>query len=229
MASWLGECVYTGRERASFYVGLLSIGCWVLCQMPQLVHNIRRGSADGLSIGLLAQWICGDSMNFVGSVLTDQLGFQKAAALLFVSMDMAMISQRAYYYRSDKTAAARSSASNAAAAAARAPLLAAATIALLAPTVAEASPPLTVLQMIPSCEIGHVSSHAAHVVGQLLGWGATLCYIGSRIPQILQNRRRQSVDGVSSIMYAGRGHVRACCGAGGTGGENELTRACVCV
>jgi len=134
-------------------------------------------------------------MNFVGSVLTDQLGFQKAAALLFVSMDMAMISQRAYYYRSDKSAAARS-----AAAAARAPLLAAAAIALLAPTASEASPPLTILELIPSCEIGHVSSHAAHIVGQLLGWGATLCYIGSRIPQILQNRRRQSVDGVSSIM-----------------------------
>jgi len=72
-AAWLGECVFSPRERASFYVGLVSLGCWVLCQLPQIVLNAKRGSAAGLSVGLLAQWIAGDSMVRFSLILSHSL------------------------------------------------------------------------------------------------------------------------------------------------------------
>ncbi|KAI8638042.1 PQ loop repeat-domain-containing protein [Parasitella parasitica] len=40
-----------------------------------------------------------------------------------------------------------------------------------------------------------------HLIPQLLGWGSALLYCVSRIPQIMQNFRNESVEGLSLIMF----------------------------
>ncbi|KAI9476154.1 MAG: PQ loop repeat-domain-containing protein [Benjaminiella poitrasii] len=40
-----------------------------------------------------------------------------------------------------------------------------------------------------------------HLVPQLLGWGSALLYCLSRIPQIMQNFRNESVEGLSLTMF----------------------------
>ncbi|KAI9022972.1 PQ loop repeat-domain-containing protein [Phycomyces nitens] len=40
-----------------------------------------------------------------------------------------------------------------------------------------------------------------HLVPQLLGWASAVLYCGSRIPQIMQNFRNESVDGLSLTMF----------------------------
>ena len=97
VAAAMGECMFEPRERASFYVGLLSIACWIACQAPQVVRNWQTGSTAGLSWGLLAQWILGDSVNTIGVFLTHQLVFQRAASLMFVAFDAALLSQKIAY------------------------------------------------------------------------------------------------------------------------------------
>jgi len=40
-----------------------------------------------------------------------------------------------------------------------------------------------------------------HLLPQLLGWGSAILYCFSRIPQIMQNFRNESVEGLSLIMF----------------------------
>ncbi|CEP12069.1 hypothetical protein [Parasitella parasitica] len=40
-----------------------------------------------------------------------------------------------------------------------------------------------------------------HLIPQLLGWGSALLYCVSRIPQIMQNFRNESVEGLSLVMF----------------------------
>lgn len=40
-----------------------------------------------------------------------------------------------------------------------------------------------------------------HITSQLLGWGSAILYCASRIPQIMQNFRNESVEGLSLIMF----------------------------
>jgi uncharacterized protein with PQ loop repeat len=40
-----------------------------------------------------------------------------------------------------------------------------------------------------------------HLSSQLLGWGSAILYCSSRIPQIMQNFRNESVEGLSLIMF----------------------------
>lgn len=36
----------------------------------------------------------------------------------------------------------------------------------------------------------------------LLAWSCTFVYVGSRIPQLVENRRRQSVEGISPLLFS---------------------------
>lgn len=40
-----------------------------------------------------------------------------------------------------------------------------------------------------------------HFIPQLLGWGSAILYCASRIPQIMQNFRNESVEGLSLVMF----------------------------
>ena len=42
---------------AGFVAGMLSIGAWLVAQMPQIVSNFRNRSADALSAWFLAEWL----------------------------------------------------------------------------------------------------------------------------------------------------------------------------
>jgi uncharacterized protein with PQ loop repeat len=40
-----------------------------------------------------------------------------------------------------------------------------------------------------------------HLIPQLLGWGSAILYCASRIPQIMQNFKNESVEGLSLTMF----------------------------
>ncbi|KAI8368066.1 PQ loop repeat-domain-containing protein [Blakeslea trispora] len=47
----------------------------------------------------------------------------------------------------------------------------------------------------------HIDLSQWHLVPQLLGWGSAILYCTSRIPQIMQNFRNESVEGLSLSMF----------------------------
>ena len=77
-----------------FYLGLISIVCWLFCTVPQLIMNCKSGSVDAaLSFYFLIFWLAGDSCNLVGAILAKQLPLQIFTGIYYVTIDLVMIIQ----------------------------------------------------------------------------------------------------------------------------------------
>jgi len=98
-AALFGSCLYRSTDIASFYIGLISILCWILCIVPQFVINCKNGTRSTLSPYLFILWLVGDTFNLTGSLLTNQLLFQKMSCFFFVFMDCLNIGQYIYFTR----------------------------------------------------------------------------------------------------------------------------------
>ena len=57
------DCLRSGWDMAGFVLGMASIGCWLVAQMPQIISNFRNQSAEALSPYFLAEWL------LVGNIL----------------------------------------------------------------------------------------------------------------------------------------------------------------
>lgn len=92
------DCVYDTRDLIGFYFGLMSISCWVVAQVPQLITNYHRQSAEALSPFFLAQWLLGDTCNLLGALLKgDQPETVILTAQYFICMDVVLLVQYLYY------------------------------------------------------------------------------------------------------------------------------------
>jgi hypothetical protein len=71
-ASFFGETgVCDARDKAGFIIGLVSIACWGLAEVPQLVANAAEGSSEGISESLLWLWVFGDVLDVAGCTIAD--------------------------------------------------------------------------------------------------------------------------------------------------------------
>ena len=88
------DCVYSPVDVAGFALGLASIACWLVAQLPQFIQNFRLKSAESLSPWFLAEWLLGDTFNLLGCLMTgDQLATETYTAVYFMCVDVAMIFQ----------------------------------------------------------------------------------------------------------------------------------------
>ncbi|VDO00715.1 unnamed protein product [Rodentolepis nana] len=99
----LGECIRSTRDLVSIIFGIMSIICWVIFGLPQIIENCRKKIPDAaVSIFLLLFWVFGDSLNFIGSFLTNQLFLQKLLAGYTVFIDIVLFSQYVFYKHRNK-------------------------------------------------------------------------------------------------------------------------------
>ena len=96
---YFGDCVWTFKDRLSFGFGSVSLCCYILAMLPQLIHNFKRKNVEGLSLGLLLIWTFGDLFNLMGTILTHQLPFQKATASYFLISDVISLGQYFWYLK----------------------------------------------------------------------------------------------------------------------------------
>eukprot|EP00250_Pteridium_aquilinum_P003847 c14122_g1_i1 orf=485-1975(-) len=105
IARWFNDCIYTALDMAGFCIGLSSVFFWLTAQLPQFIGNILRGAADALSPWFLAQWLAGDTLNFLGCMFTgNQLKTQTITAGYFIFSDIVIIIQYLYYQGRNKKA-----------------------------------------------------------------------------------------------------------------------------
>ncbi|XP_064384142.1 uncharacterized protein LOC135333159 [Halichondria panicea] len=217
LGSWwvhqaFGQCIGNVRQWFAFWIGLSSILCWMMALIPQLVTNCRTGKADQvLSVWFLMQWVIGDTTNLLGAILTDQLFTQLATAVYFVLIDCVSVSQYIYYiiknqglkglrscYKDKPTLLAG--------------LLPGVVCGLLLAsqgpslwTHSYQTPPRTgrILQQSREIDWGDVINFAdpRDVAGYVLGCISAAFYFFSRVPQIVKNFRRCSVDGLSPLLF----------------------------
>ncbi|XP_027188915.2 vacuolar histidine transporter YPQ3 [Cicer arietinum] len=88
----------SGRETASYALGVVSVIIWVGAEIPQVITNYRAKSTDGLSATFLITWIIGDLFNLFGCMLEPAtLPTQLYMALLYTIITVALGSQSIYY------------------------------------------------------------------------------------------------------------------------------------
>lgn len=90
-------CIPTPLSLLSTVFGICSIIAWLFAQIPQIFKNFALQSASGLSIIFLIEWLLGDAMNLVGSLLTGQASWQVVIAAYYVSVDVIILSQYLWY------------------------------------------------------------------------------------------------------------------------------------
>jgi uncharacterized protein with PQ loop repeat len=173
------ECILTTGQVIGFSLGLLSTVIWAYAQIPQVVLNFRNRSVAGLSPVFVTMIVVGDLCNLVGIVVEGGLATQVIAASWFLLCDSTCFLQWVYYACVRPRCFPRPRAIPAPA------ILPALGVPLLAPLAAAGSGPYEPPQLW----------------GTFLGWASALCYLSSRYPQISENYRRQTTEGVSSQYF----------------------------
>lgn len=225
------ECVTNTVEYAGFILGLLQILCWIVVMFPQFYENYKRGKMDeAIAPAFLILWMFGDLSNLVGCILTQQLPTQFATAVYYLIMDALIISQFTYYHIKSKRKKVTiadtnqehpdiQSSNNHSHIIYCCTFLLSSSLLISLPwqqgqgssshlTSSATGRSLLSLQnededcVLYYKQTGYcVFYDALDIFGYVCGCLSGLFYVGSRIPQLLQNYRRRSVEGVSVLMF----------------------------
>ncbi|CUM67226.1 uncharacterized protein PRCAT00004919001 [Priceomyces carsonii] len=77
--------------------GILSLSVWLFAQLPQVIENYLNQSVSGVSFLFMLCWICGDTTNLIGCLLTGALPFQTCIAVYYCFIDIILSVQFWYY------------------------------------------------------------------------------------------------------------------------------------
>ncbi|RCH96026.1 hypothetical protein CU097_010812 [Rhizopus azygosporus] len=199
--SLLGSCVYGYAELSSQLFGYTSLFCWLCAQLPQMVENYQLQSADGLSLYLLYFWLAGDVANTVSCILNRQLPFQIYLAFYFCMTDLVLLFQYFYYRKSSfiESKAQELFATESREIVETTPILS------TSPTygsVKNSKRQLLALFLVFGFKSQSNLVVDSVVLGRLLAWACTIFYLSSRIPQIIKNHKRHSVEGLSLALFS---------------------------
>ncbi|KAI7892995.1 PQ loop repeat-domain-containing protein [Mucor mucedo] len=195
--------------------GYFSIGCWIVVFTPQFYENYKLKNTDGVSVTFLTLWILGDILNLFGIILQNLLFTMLLLALYYLMADCMLMAQVFYYRRphqpiEEEVHVYETGPDE--------------TTRLLnhdAATVSRAKNPKTrgIIRLFFVSSVclwlGLLGGSALfflwpgqttdwsqwQIVPQMFGWGSAILYCSSRIPQIMQNFRNESVQGLSLVMF----------------------------
>ncbi|XP_048374971.1 lysosomal amino acid transporter 1 homolog [Sphaerodactylus townsendi] len=199
------ECAQDGWDISSVVLGLVSIVCFAAAAFPQYYQACKTGIMDqGLSIFFLLGWLGGDLLNFIGSVLADQLPLQVYTAIYYVLADLVMISLYLYYKIKNQN---RSLSAPINAVFAIILLGTVSTTSLLGRPRPHSSEGTRLFQgrmllSIETDERGWEPFTQKEIIGFVIGSISSLLYLLSRVPQIHKNFKRKSTSGISYSLFA---------------------------
>lgn len=184
--------------------------------MPQLIEQWRMKSAEGLAIGFICIWFAGDLFNLVGAIWAGLLPEVVFLAMWFCLADFFMIVLYVYYtywYRSGKTSENGNSSENHE----TEPLVRRRLLTLTNIAAVPQDHSVVTRYVLPilfvvaagvggyflsdSSDKGNSGSDDIAAGPQIVGYMSAALYLGARIPQILQNHRRRSVEGLSLLFF----------------------------
>ncbi|KAK6128887.1 hypothetical protein DH2020_037367 [Rehmannia glutinosa] len=92
------DCLCNIKDELSFGFGLISLVCWGVAEIPQIITNFRTKSGHGVSLAFLLTWIAGDIFNLVGCLLEPAtLPTQYYTAVLYTTTTVILVLQSIYY------------------------------------------------------------------------------------------------------------------------------------
>ncbi|RLV85470.1 putative vacuolar amino acid transporter YPQ3 [Meyerozyma sp. JA9] len=197
--------------------------------MPQLIEQWRLQSADGIAIGFISIWFLGDVLNLIGSIWAGLLPEVIFLAIWFCIADSLMIFSYIYYTRifpkhHRRRSSHRKHSHNSShevhessSGQENAPLLRRRSSTLTDIAMEQpyqnvfVSYVLPILFVLGAGTLGYFLSGSSSgpseddkpmTLGpQIVGYLSAFLYLGARIPQIIQNHRRRSVEGLSLLFF----------------------------
>ena len=166
--------VYAVQVSLSQAFGLVSMGIWLVAQLPQMIKSQRNKKADDLSLDFLALWAAGDVCNFAGCLLIGATWAQTVIAGYFLLCDAVLLGQ--WWAFATKSGPGMSPAS-------KMFWTATGSLSLLGLGAC-------ILQGLPGA-----------AVGNYLGWLSGVVYLASRVPQIWQNFKQREVEDLSIYLF----------------------------
>lgn len=92
------DCLCNLKDEISFGFGFISLICWGVAEIPQIMTNFRAKSSHGVSLVFLLTWVAGDIFNLVGCLLEPAtLPTQYYTALLYTITTIVLVLQSFYY------------------------------------------------------------------------------------------------------------------------------------
>lgn len=212
-----------------FHINNIRLACWIVLLMPQLIEQWRLKSAEGIAIGFISIWFLGDLFNLVGAVYAKLLPEVIFLAIWFCIADFLMIFSYIYYtkifpkHHHRKSHHRRSTSNDE-----QDPLLSGTSRRRRSSTLTDiALEPkyhsmftkyiLPLIIVFCAGFLGYLLSGDSQpnnndddveipenpiAVGpQILGYISAFLYLGARIPQIIQNYKRKSVEGLSLLFF----------------------------
>ncbi|KAH7100902.1 PQ loop repeat-domain-containing protein [Auriculariales sp. MPI-PUGE-AT-0066] len=202
----------------SAFFGYLSMGCWIVATLPQVVENWSRKSADGLAPAFIAIWALGDVLNLAASVWQHVLRSMILLAAYYVAQDFVLVYQMVLYHPSRARTSPKSDPEprNSQPDPERQALLTQSNNSLLATSTTTVekdsgtSVPLWALglfvlsfgvagTLLDDSKDGEPDLTWV-VSAQVMGWGSALLYLSARIPQIFKNRETRC-EGLAPGMF----------------------------
>ncbi|KAJ1142252.1 hypothetical protein NDU88_008579 [Pleurodeles waltl] len=200
----LSECTRGSRDIASVILGLFSLLCFMGASFPQYWQSCKTGNMDqALSIWFLLAWLFGDSCNLIGAYLAHQLPLQRYTAVYYVLADILMLSLF-YYYKVKNMR--------------HQPSMITSINVLSGITFIGLGTTFSFLESVNSAALqtpidfkrrsllsaGQAESESFATnekIGFAIGAVSSLLYLLSRVPQILNNFRRKSTEGVALSLF----------------------------
>ncbi|KAF7828809.1 putative vacuolar amino acid transporter YPQ2 [Senna tora] len=92
------DCLCNLKDDFSFSFGLISLVCWGVAEIPQIITNFRTKSSHGVSLAFLLTWVAGDIFNLVGCVLEPAtVSLSHILRLLYSTSTILLVLQSLYY------------------------------------------------------------------------------------------------------------------------------------
>jgi len=92
------DCLCNVKDDFSFGFGLISLVCWGVAEIPQIITNFQTKTGHGVSLAFLLTWVVGDIFNLVGCLLEPAtLPTQYYTALLYTISTLVLVFQCVYY------------------------------------------------------------------------------------------------------------------------------------
>ncbi|XP_058080750.1 uncharacterized protein LOC131228932 [Magnolia sinica] len=92
------DCLCNLSDEISFGFGLISLVCWGVAEIPQIITNFHSKSGHGVSLAFLMTWVVGDVFNLMGCLLEPAtLPTQFYTALLYTTTTVVLVLQTVYY------------------------------------------------------------------------------------------------------------------------------------
>ncbi|KAJ2775661.1 hypothetical protein IWQ57_000290 [Coemansia nantahalensis] len=185
----------------SALLGYLSLGCWIVVLVPQIWLNHRHKSCEGVSLAFYLMWSLGDVFNLAGALLEGLIFTAILLPLYFILTDGIVLAQF-YAYRAGP---ADEEAGEAGPLLGGAPMVKAGRRRPWRPVVLVAVAVTAALAAAVGCLVLPQWLAAApglrRAAAQLCGYASAAVYLSAYLPQLVQNYRAKSTEGLSLLTF----------------------------